>query len=77
MNIWQRIALVLVIIGALNWGMIGIFGIDFISAIFGGMYSVASRIIFTLVGICGLYLISLFFLTEREGDTESRMHPVS
>ena len=77
MNSWQRMALVLVIVGALNWGLIGFFGFDFISAIFGGMLSGVSRIIYALVGISGLYLVSLFFLPERERDREGRMHPAS
>ncbi len=77
MSVWQRLALVLVIIGALNWGLIGFFGIDFVSAIFGGMFSVMSRIIYALVGISGLYLISLFFLPDRESDRERIMHPVA
>jgi uncharacterized membrane protein YuzA (DUF378 family) len=50
------IALVLVIIGALNWGAIGLFGLDFVAAIFG-VTTILSRIIYILVGLAGLYLI--------------------
>lgn len=54
-------ALILVIIGALNWGSIGIFGFDFVAALFGGQMTVLSRIIFTIVGLSGLWSISFFF----------------
>ncbi len=58
-------ALILVIIGALNWGSIGIFGVDLIATIFGGQNAAISRIIYTLVGLCGLWSITLLF-RERE-----------
>jgi uncharacterized membrane protein YuzA (DUF378 family) len=47
-------ALVLVIIGALNWGLVGLFGFDLVAALFGGQASPISRLIYTLVGISGL-----------------------
>lgn len=55
------IALILVIIGAINWGSIGLFGIDIVASLFGGQLSLMSRIIFTLVGIAGLWSITFFF----------------
>ncbi len=55
------IALILVIIGAINWGSIGIFGFDIVAAICGGQLSILSRIIFTIVGLAGLWSISFFF----------------
>lgn len=54
-------ALVLVIIGALNWGSIALFGVDFVGSIFGGQLSVISRIIFGIVGLAGLWTITLLF----------------
>lgn len=54
-------ALILVIIGALNWGSIGLFGIDIVASLFGGQMSVVSRVIFTVVGLAGLWSISFFF----------------
>lgn len=61
----RQIALVLVIIGALNWGTIGLFGLDFVGNLFGGTYSVISKSIFTLVGLAGLYSIyTLFTLND-------------
>lgn len=61
----DRIALLLVIIGALNWGSVGIFHFDAIGWAFGGTGSAVSRIIFTLVAIAGIWCISLLF-RERE-----------
>ncbi len=63
--ILDRIALFLVIVGAVNWGSIGLFSFDIVGWIFGGQGALMSRIIFTLVAISGLWLISLFF-RERE-----------
>jgi uncharacterized membrane protein YuzA (DUF378 family) len=57
----NRLALLLVVIGALNWGSIGVFGFDVVGWIFGGQDSIVSRIIFTLVGLAGLWCVSLFF----------------
>lgn len=54
-------ALVLIIIGALNWGSIGIFNFDIVGAIFGGQSSVISRVIFTIVGLAGLWGITFLF----------------
>ncbi len=55
------IALILVIVGAINWGSIGLFGIDLVASLFGGQLSVMSRIIFSLVGLAGLWSITFFF----------------
>ncbi len=60
MKVIDTIALVLIIIGAINWGLIGIFQFNLVDAIFGTM-SVISRIIYTLVGISGLWGIKLLF----------------
>jgi len=57
----DRLALLLVIVGALNWGSIGIFGFDIVGWIFGGQLAAFSRIIFTVVAIAGLWCISLLF----------------
>lgn len=54
-------ALILVIIGAVNWGCIGLFGFDIVGALFGGQGAIISRIIFSIVGIAGLWAISFFF----------------
>jgi len=57
----DRLALLLVIIGALNWGSIGLFGVDLVATIFGGQTALVSRIIYTIVGLAGLWSISLLF----------------
>lgn len=53
------IALLLMVIGSLNWGLIGFFGYDLISEIFGGMMMTGARVIFAIVGLAGLYGIGL------------------
>jgi uncharacterized membrane protein YuzA (DUF378 family) len=50
------IAIVLVVIGAINWGLVGLFQFDLVAAIFGGSASLLSRLIYTLVGIAGVYV---------------------
>ncbi|WP_100332100.1 DUF378 domain-containing protein [Bacillus xiapuensis] len=62
----QRFALVLTIIGALNWGLVGLFRFDLVAAIFGGQTSGLSRIIYTLVGLAGLINIGLLFKPTEE-----------
>ena len=64
MKIVDRIALILIIIGALNWGLIGFFNFNLVAWIFGsGAW--LSRIIYALVGICGLYLLTFFAKVHR------------
>lgn len=65
MSIVQKIALVLTIIGAINWGLVGFFQYDLVSDLFGGSDSLVSRIIFGLVGIAGLINIALLFEPNR------------
>jgi uncharacterized membrane protein YuzA (DUF378 family) len=57
----DRWALVIVIIGALNWLLIGLFQYDLVASIFGGSTSFLSKTIYTIVGLAGLYSISLLF----------------
>lgn len=61
MKIIDKIALALVIIGAINWGLVGIFNFNLVDTIFG-MLSILSRIIYILVGISGLWTIRLLFV---------------
>ena len=65
---FDKIALILTIIGALNWGSIGIFGFDFVAYLLGGQLSSFSRIVFTVVGIAGIWCISLLFRERRTAD---------
>lgn len=60
-------ALTLVIIGAVNWGLIGLFRLDLVSLLFGNM-TWLSRVIYTLVGISGLYLLSLYGRVTEMGS---------
>lgn len=66
MQVFDKIALALVIIGAINWGLVGLFSFDFVGWLFGGQGEIVSRIIFTVVGLCGLWCISLLFRDTRE-----------
>lgn len=62
MNLVQRTALTLIIIGAINWGLIGFFQFDLVAMIFGGQDSILARIIYALVGLSGLYALTILFL---------------
>ena len=69
----NTISLILMIIGALNWGLVGLFQYDLVAAIFGGMSGVVSRIIYTIVGIAGIWGITMLFRRDdrhhsAEGD---------
>ena len=69
----NKIALTLLIIGGLNWGAIGIFQFDLVAWICGGQTSMISRIIYTLVGLCAIWCISLLFRDTNESDREVRV----
>ncbi len=64
----NKLFLLLVIIGAVNWGLIGFFQFDLVGALFGGQSSIVSRIIFALVGISGLYALSFFNKVDNKID---------
>ena len=64
----DTLALILSIIGSLNWGLVGIFKFDLVAWIFGGQGTVISRIIYTVVGLAGLWCISLLFRRGRHSD---------
>lgn len=68
MNTIDNIALTLVIIGAINWGSIGLFNFDIVGALFGGQQSVLARIIFAVVGIAGLWAIGILFKDKTMRD---------
>ena len=63
----DSLALILSIVGCLNWGLVGIFQFDLVAWIFGGQEALLSRIIYTVVALAGVWCISLLF---RERDTE-------
>lgn len=68
MKAFNNIVLALVIIGAINWGCIGLFGLDLVGTLFGGTTSAISRIIFTVVGIAGICAFSLFNNTSESAE---------
>ena len=65
MAIIDKIALALVIIGAINWGSIGLFSFDIGAWIFGGAGAILSRIIYTLVALAGIWCMSILFRSEE------------
>ena len=64
----DTVALILSIIGSLNWGLVGIFKFDLVAWIFGGQAAVISRIIYALVGLAGLWCITLLFRKYRDNS---------
>ena len=64
--VMDKIMLTLAVIGALNWGCIGIFKFDVVAWLCGGQTSTLSRVIFTLVGLAGVWCISLLFRNREE-----------
>ena len=66
----DRIALVLTIIGGINWGSIGLFRFDLVAWLFGGQTATASRVIYTLVGLSALWCVSLLFRSDAIADEE-------
>jgi uncharacterized membrane protein YuzA (DUF378 family) len=71
-NIMDTIALILSIIGSLNWGLVALFKFDLVAWIFGGQDAVLSRIIYGLVGLAGLWCITLLFRRNRDSINAER-----
>lgn len=66
----DKLALILTIVGGLNWGLIGIFQFDLVAWIFGGQSGIISRIVYTLVALGAIWCISLLFSDMRSSDKE-------
>ena len=66
----DKIALILTIIGGLNWGSIGIFRFDLVAWLFGGQTATVSRVVYAPVGLAALWCVTLLF-REREEDSET------
>lgn len=64
--IMDKIALIVTIIGALNWGSIGLFGFDIVAWIGGGQDAIVSRIVYTVVALAGIWCVSLLFRTREK-----------
>ena len=71
-NAFELIVIILVIIGALNWGLVGFFNFDLVAAIFGDM-SAVSRVIYALVGLAGLYKIYMLNTCYKGKDVAPKM----
>ena len=69
----DRLSLALVIIGAINWGLVGLFQFDLIAFLFGGQAALLSRILYTIVGAAGLWSISLLFMGRDRGRNETHV----
>ena len=65
----DKISLTLTIIGAINWGLIGLFQFDLVAWLFGGAGSLISRAIYIIIAICAVWCISLLFRREAVADT--------
>lgn len=65
----NKLALTLVIIGALNWGLIGLFELDAVAWLFGTQFALGSRIVYTLVAVAGIWCISLLFTHPEDRRT--------
>lgn len=68
----DKIALALMIVGAINWGSIGIFQVDLVASLFGGQDAMVSRIIYTLVALAGIWAISFFFRDTVSGVSRKK-----
>ncbi len=69
----NKISLITLIIGGINWGSIGIFQFDLVAWICGGQSSILSRIIYTIVGLCAIWCISLLIRDPDESDRPVRV----
>jgi len=68
----DTLALILVVIGALNWGLVGLFQFDIIASIFGGMSNIISRVLYTIVGLAGIWGVSILFRRDRITHSDGR-----
>jgi uncharacterized protein len=57
----ERLSLALIVIGAINWLLVGLFGFDLVATLFGGQTAIFSKIIYAVIGLAGIYSASLFF----------------
>lgn len=69
---FDKICLLLIIIGALNWGLVGLFSFDLVAWIFGGSAAIISRIIYTVIALAGIWCISLLFRNEKDVAVSDR-----
>ena len=70
----DAVALVLTIIGSINWGLIGIFQFDLVAWLFGGADSLIARIIYTVIALAGIWCVSLLFRERDEVVSHNTTH---
>ena len=68
---WDKIALILLVIGGINWGLVGIFELDLVAWMFGGAASVVSRLIYILVALSAVWCISFLFRDRSPARLEA------
>ncbi len=68
----DKIALILLIVGGLNWGLVGIFSFDLVAWLFGGTGAMLSRIVYTLVALSAVWCVTLLFREPASADVHSR-----
>ena len=68
----NKLSLILIIVGALNWGLVGIFQFDAVAWLFGGSAAIISRIIYTVIALAGVWAISLLFRNDEISDRAER-----
>ena len=74
MNIVQKSCLFFTIVGAINWGLIGLFDFNLVSFLFDGLSVLISRIIYTVVGVCGLISVVTLFMPALDGEYRTVEH---
>ncbi|OZU87350.1 DUF378 domain-containing protein [Virgibacillus indicus] len=77
METLKRVSLALVIIGAINWGLIGLFQFDLVASLFGGQEAGLSRVVYTLVGLSGLICLGMLFAPMENENRGNSMSPGS
>ncbi|HVX92913.1 MAG TPA: DUF378 domain-containing protein [Candidatus Dojkabacteria bacterium] len=65
MNVWDWIAMILVVVGGLNWGLVGLFNFDLVATVFGDM-TMLSRIVYDVVGLAAIYVLVSAVMKSNE-----------
>ncbi|MDD6825849.1 MAG: DUF378 domain-containing protein [Oscillospiraceae bacterium] len=71
---WDKLALILLIIGGVNWGLVGIFEFDLVAWLFGGQTAILSRIVYIIVALAAVWCISLLFRDDSPVEATSGSH---
>lgn len=71
MNMMDRIALILTVVGGVNWGLVGIFRFDLVAWLCGGQTAILARVIYTLIAVCALWCLALVFRSQEDYREES------